>query len=133
MNIDVSRLPFAVAPSLISLLQESIVAGNVNSGQAVTVSFRDPTYSAETGGFHPVEVRINAKGVPDYITDFSFAGVGSFAELVKEIDFDFSLKLFQHFGQEYPIDLGADLFEIWQQNFLSYSEMGVYAVEVQAD
>jgi hypothetical protein len=133
MNIDVSRLPFAVEPALITLLQDVVMAGKVEPGHAVTVTFRDPTYSFEAGGFHPVEIGINAKGVPDYITDFSLVGVGPFAELAKEIDFDFSLKLFQHFGQEYPIDLGADMFELWQQNFLSYHAMGIYTVETQAD
>ncbi len=28
------------------------------SGDSVTINFRDPTYSAENGGFHPVEIRL---------------------------------------------------------------------------
>jgi len=96
----------------------------------ITINFRDPTYSAETGGYHPVEISINTAGQVQYITDFSYVGQGGYAELVKELDFDFNLGLFQHMGREYSIEQGAELFQIFQSNFCSYYHSGVFEVEV---
>ena len=89
-------------------------------------------YSAEHGGYHPVEIAINSAGEIQYITDFAYVGDGYFAELAKEIDFDFSLGIFQHFGRDYPIRQGAELFQIWQENFCSYYDSGVFQVTVQS-
>jgi len=95
-----------------------------------TLSFRDTSYSAERGGYHPVEILINAAGEIQYITDFSYVGQGGYAELVKELDFDFSLGLFQHMGRDYPIEQGAELFQTFQSNFVDYYKSGVFEVEV---
>ncbi|MEZ8983150.1 DUF2787 family protein, partial [Vibrio splendidus] len=60
------------------------------STHAVTINFRDSSYSTESGGFHPTEIRItrlNDQWIFDYITDFSYCGL--MPELEKEIDFDF--------------------------------------------
>ena len=32
-------------------------------GNNVTINFRDPTYSAENGGFHPVEIRLERQNI----------------------------------------------------------------------
>jgi len=129
MQIDVSGVMYKVESALVRLLEDEIE----KNGVPVTLSFRDPGYSAESGGFHPVEIRISSKGGIDYITDFAYDSSGPFAELVKEIDFDFACGAFGHFGRDFPIVAGRELFEIWQQNFLSYYDMGVYQVEVQCD
>ncbi len=90
------------------------------------MNFRDPNYSAETGGFHPVEIALNAEGHLLYITDFAYVSDGYFAELCKALDFDFSMGVFQHMGREYPLQVGAELFAIWQQNFCEYVSWGVF-------
>ena len=49
------------------------------SGNSVTINFRDPTYSAESGGFHPVEIRLERQNNTwhlCYITDFVYVGSG---------------------------------------------------------
>uniref|UniRef100_UPI003C6D1707 DUF2787 family protein n=1 Tax=Escherichia coli TaxID=562 RepID=UPI003C6D1707 len=41
--------------------------------EAVVINFRDPDYSAESGGIHPVEIRFirkNNEWYFDYVTDF---------------------------------------------------------------
>jgi len=91
------------------------------------VSFRDPNFSAETGGFHPVEIMIGEGGQVLYITDFSYAG----ADLVKELDFDFACGNFQHMGREYPLAEGYELFKIWQANFTTYCRWGVFQMTVE--
>lgn len=43
----------------------------------LTINFRDPEYSPETGGWHPVEIRLIPAGEDwqlDYVTDFHYAG-----------------------------------------------------------
>ena len=61
--------------------------------RAVTMNFRDPDYGPESGGFHPVEIRLQRQGnlwSLVYITDFSYVGMGDYAGIGKEVDFDFS-------------------------------------------
>ena len=58
----------------------------------LTFNFRNPGYHPETGGVHPVEIRL-IRGLDgwlfDYVTDFSYQGLGQDAELCKELDFNF--------------------------------------------
>lgn len=59
------------------------------SVRAVVINFRDPDYSAESGGFHPVEMRFIRRDNEwyfDYVTDFSYMG-RVYPELEKEMDF----------------------------------------------
>ena len=125
-----------IAPSiiinkdLIKILETLIADTAVKTDELITLNFRDPTYTAEHGGYHPVEICINGSGTIKYITDFSFVGQGAYAELVKELDFDFSLNLFQQIGRNYPLEQGAGLFKIFQSNFVSYYKSGVFEVEV---
>ena len=129
MVIHIESPLWPVDNRLRQLLQDEIAKSPVGGGGAV-LNFRDPGYSAEKGGFHPVEIAVAADGCIRYISDFAYYGAGQYAELAKEIDFDFSLGLFQHMGREFPIRRGKDLFELWQENFISYHQMAVYAVEV---
>jgi hypothetical protein len=130
MKVDVSSLPFPVSPDFVKLLNDEIDKVKLESGSSVTLNFRDPDYSAEDGGFHPVEIRFGADGNIEYVTDFAY--VGPF-ELAKEIDFDFANSWFQHFGREYPLSDGRELFSIYCQNFTSYHAMGVYEVDCVTD
>lgn len=133
MTIDQQAFPFPLSPAFVALLEAEIAKESVPPGSGVTLSFRDPSYSPESGGFHPVEIRIDARGRIEYVTDFSYVGLPPFAELAKEIDFDVSLGIFQHYGREFPIHTGRDLFALWQGNFVSYHRMGVYSVTVEPE
>ena len=121
--------PLSISKKCITILSNEIVkAGVIESSDTVEnyviINFNDPNYSAENGGYHPVEVMINVDGTIQYITDFTYIG----QELVKELDFDFNLKLFQHMGRDYPIEQGRGLFRIFQSNFCSYYDSGVFEV-----
>ena len=86
---------------------------------AVSLLFKDLSYSAEKGGYHTVEIRIisrNDEWYFDYITDFSYMGV-VYPELDKEIDISWS-------------NAGRELFELWQSNFVQYHAMNVYTITV---
>ena len=127
MNIYGLHLP--IMGKLNEILTAIIIDYNL-SRTAFTVTFRDPHYAADSGGFHPVEICIDERELIQYITDFSYLGSGSYSELVKELDFDFMNMFFSHMGRDYPLRHGAELFKIWQQNFVTYHQEGVYEVEV---
>lgn len=129
MKINSKACPFSLNRKLVTILEEEIAKAAVApSGGGVCLNFRDPDYSAEDGGYHPVEVRFEQDGTLSYITDFCFVGLGPFAELTKEIDFDFSLNIFGHMGIDRPLEEGRELFAVWQANFCTYYERGVYRV-----
>jgi hypothetical protein len=73
MKINTENLPYTISPKLKNLLEQ--LTKDFDGGD-ITVNFRDPTYSAEFGGYHPVEIRISAKGEIEYITDFAYVGLG---------------------------------------------------------
>ncbi|MEZ8789287.1 DUF2787 family protein [Vibrio splendidus] len=98
--------------------------------QSVVINFREKSYCPENGGYHPVEIRItrlNDQWIFDYITDFSYCGL--MPELEKEIDFDFGhgVAYIRYMG-EVPITESsvAEFYSMWESNFLSYVEMGVF-------
>ena len=133
MQIDTTKCPYpSISKALQGLLTAEIEKQKTAVDEAVTINFRDPSYSVDDGGFHPVEIRISKSGRIEYITDFAYVGIPPFADLAKEIDFDFKLGLFQHLGREYPIAEGAELFTIWQNNFISYYRMGVFTITVES-
>ncbi|MFQ3191869.1 MAG: hypothetical protein ACI936_003020 [Paraglaciecola sp.] len=90
----------------------------------VTINFRDPNYSADDGGYHPVEIRLENEGDGwrfCYITDFVFVESGYMAELAKDLDFDFQAGIFQNLFSTYPIEQAMEMFQIWESNFVYYA------------
>ncbi len=130
MNIEKTGYPLTVRRAFIAILEKELVQANVVSGGAI-LSFKDPDYSAEQGGYHPVEIAIGFDHRIEYITDFAYVGSPPFCELAKELDFDFFLQLFQQMGRDYPIRIGWEVFYYWQQDFCAYYDMGVYEVTVE--
>jgi DNA-binding beta-propeller fold protein YncE len=122
-----------IAPALTKLL-EGLRQENGLQGQSVIFNFRDPNYSAETGGYHPVEIMVEADGSLVYVTDFTYVGQGDFAELTTELNWDFRCGEYEQlwYGANLPLHVGAEMFGIWQKNFLSYYGDDVFEVEVTA-
>jgi hypothetical protein len=102
--------------------------GDVSNG--VILNFRDPTYSAENGGFHPVELAVSPKGDLLYLTDFSFAGMPPFVELGIELDWNFERDSFRQFDSFYGLECGRGLLGLYTKNFAAYYEGGCFEVEV---
>lgn len=96
MTIPFFRDGFAlpVTQALLTLLNQEVanIGLNLERLTQLTFNFRSPTYSPEQGGAHPVEIRL-IRGLDgwlfDYVTDFSYQGLGQDAELCKELDFNF--------------------------------------------
>lgn len=130
MQIRINDFDWYLDDALIKIIEDELRKSNQTKNEAVTLNFRDPNYCTEKGGFHSVEIRLDARGEVQYVTDFSYVGYGGYEELVKELDFDFSLGLFQQFDRCYPIERARETFLIWQQNFCAYYRMDVYQVQI---
>ncbi|HAS8506480.1 TPA: DUF2787 domain-containing protein [Vibrio vulnificus] len=98
----------------------------------ITLNFRDSTYSAEAGGFHPVEISLQRTQLGKwkilYITDFAYFG-NVYPELERNVDFDIAS------GQAYFSGMGwqdintygvRGFYLLWESNFLSYLDMEAY-------
>ncbi|WP_223303657.1 DUF2787 family protein [Colwellia psychrerythraea] len=103
----------------------------------VTINFRDPNYSADDGGYHPVEIRLENDGDGwrfCYITDFCYVGSSYMAELAKDLDFDFDAGVFQNLFGTYPIEQALEMFQIWETNFVFYAMVSkVFTIQALTD
>ena len=102
----------------------------------IVLNFRDPSYSPKTGGFHPVEARLERK-VDEwqivYITDFSFQGF-PYPELTVDIDVCFiSKEVFSLFCGWLQNKNAKELLEQFIGNFIEYYSMDSYQVSVSFD
>lgn len=130
LTVSLDGLPFSVSPRLISLLNAELLSkGLTPTGSDVIFNFRDKTYSPESGGYHPVEIRLCKEQDGwrfDYITDFCYVG-GPYPELAKDLDFNFTEKcgylLYSGYCKAEDCD---ELYKLWQQNFISYYWDGVF-------
>ncbi|WP_330147025.1 DUF2787 domain-containing protein [Shewanella oncorhynchi] len=118
------------------LLERQLAALNNPSLNIVTLNHRDPDYSAERGGYHPVEINLYRQGdcwYLNYFTDFAYCG-GPFPELEKEMEVLFQEKLVYNsfFGRCY-LEHADNLVRLLLENFCNYIEMAVYQVQVNAD
>jgi hypothetical protein len=109
------------------VVQSSDEAAN---GNGLIINFRDPTYSAENGGFHPVEVHIDPEGNLLSLTDFAYFGMPPFTELGIELDWSFDAGSFRQFDSWYDLECGRSLLGLYARNFAGYYNSGVYEVEV---
>ncbi|ELB2072877.1 DUF2787 domain-containing protein [Vibrio parahaemolyticus] len=134
LTFDVERLLLPVSVDLQDALNRVISESGKWTPmlQSVVINFRDSSYNAESrSGFHPVEirlVRLYDQWIFDYITDFAYCG-GSYPELVKEVDFNFSSGTASFsYVPELPITSSEvmEFYSMWESNFLSYVEMGVF-------
>ena len=134
MRIQYEGLALPVSKRFIDALIKAIEPHREPLAEFACVNFRDPKYSAEEGGYHPVEILLTGtSGRYDicYITDFCYAGIGDCAELVKSLDFEFIAGTFQDMTGYYPIEVAREIYPIWEDNFLTYwLDMGVFEVEV---
>lgn len=129
MNINTTNLPLPVSGKLTDLIREVLKGKDLTNKTSVTLNFRDPDYSAEKGGYHPVEIMLKRKGDELhilYITDFCYAGIGPYAELVKDLDFDFGAGVFQTQYGYYRIEEASDIYPVWEQNFCTYFQNEVF-------
>jgi len=133
MRIHYEGLALPVSKRLVDSLIDILKQHDIH-GDSITINFLDSSYSAERGGFHPVEIRLEKHGEDwhfCYITDFAYLGSGPYAELAKELNFDFGAGVFQNLFGVFPIEQATDMYQIWEGNFLHYwCELDVFSITV---
>ncbi|GAA5648352.1 DUF2787 domain-containing protein [Vibrio proteolyticus] len=136
LTFTASTLP--VSSTLHSLLSEQLT-GHLLSNETLATSrylvfnFRDKSYSADEGGFHPVEMAIchtsTGEWSIEYITDFAYMG-NYYPELERNLDFDFRVgQFFVAYRGWLPMQGSRDakeLYQLWENNFLAYVHMDAY-------
>ena len=136
MNIQYKELALPVSERFTNAIAELLTQQQI-TGDSITINFRDPNYSAEDGGFHPVEIRLEKHGDTwqfCYITDFTYVGIGPFAELAKDLDFDFQAGVFQNLHGLFPIEVALDFYQIWEGNFLHYWQaLKAFTIQIASD
>ncbi|NVH52900.1 DUF2787 domain-containing protein [Photobacterium damselae subsp. damselae] len=133
LTFSVERLLLPVTVDLQQKLQHIATQYNLptTSTSALTFNFRDTRYSAESGGWHPVEIRIeqeNGQWHFSYITDFSYVGY-PYPELAKEVDFDFDnnrVSVLYSWEELITDSRVIELYQMWERNFVAYVEMEVF-------
>ena len=141
MTIPFFREGFSlpITESLLVLLNQEVAKQTFCLEQLtrLTFSFRNPDYQPQSGGVHPIEIQL-ILGLDgwlfDYVTDFSYQGQGQDTELCKELDFNFLDN--EHYLQGWGPLLMADaqeLFNMWQNSFLAYAQLGFFTVTVSSD
>ena len=133
LNINLEGLVLPVSQQLVDVLN-SFTNTTVQSEHTllgVSITFKDSSYSTDTGGYHPVEIGVaycEGQWQLEYITDFAFVG-GPYPELAKEVDFNFlDDALYMMFIKPMPLNHPdtKDFYLSWESNFISYVEMECY-------
>ena len=139
MAIKIEQVPELNVPeSLFDVIVNAITKQGESIGNAseLTINFRDKDYSAAAGGFHPVEVRLEKRGIGwelVYITDFSYQGRPD-SELVKEIDVCFVIKRVYHMLVGWLSEReGKELLTLFVTNFVEYYNTGCYQVTISTE
>jgi hypothetical protein len=117
-------------PDFVAIMNNQLRDVSLDASEVIALNFRDPTYSSENGGYHPVEIHINSKGDITSITDFAFFGAPPFVELGIELDWSFEQDSFRQFDCMYDLECGRSLLGLYLANFTAYYNSGVYRVEV---
>ena len=117
-------------PDFVSTINNLLKDTTLEASEVVALNFRDPTYSATNGGYHPVEIHVNSKGDVLCITDFAYFGMPPMVELGIELDFSFEHDSFRQFDSMYDLECGRSLLGLYLANFTAYYHAGVYQVEV---
>ncbi|EKO3583105.1 DUF2787 domain-containing protein [Vibrio metschnikovii] len=130
-----STLP--ISHKLHNVLNEQLSASSLSSSaleaqRLLVFHFRDKAYSAENGGFHPVEIALSKMADAwhiDYLTEFAYFG-HPYPELERCLDFNFQRgEFFAAYQGWQPIKGSHEaqsLYQLWEHNFLAYVEMGVF-------
>ena len=133
-----TSLPLPVSKKLNALLNARYSAHLLNNktlstSRYLVFNFRDKSYSAEEGGFHPVEMAIchtsTGEWSIEYITDFAYMG-NYYPELERNLDFDFRARqCFASYHGWFPMKdnrEAIELYKLWESNFLAYVEMEAF-------
>lgn len=123
---------FISSDKLKKILNQAIAQAGLPVVERYTVSFKDTDYSAESGGFRPVEIAVSqiASGewIIEYITEFGYFG-NYYPELERSVDFDISSgSWFMAYSGWNSLDNDdcREFYDLWENNFIQYVGMNAY-------
>ena len=119
-------------PEFVTIMNNQLRDTSLDGSEIIALNFRDPTYSATDGGYHPVEIHVDSKGDVLCITDFAYFGMPPFVELGIELDWNFEQDSFRQFDSFYDLECGRGLLGLYTKNFVAYHKGGCYETEVIA-
>ena len=152
MKIECTAYPQFISHVLYSAIQqqikhatqlETLLLPPLSNTKRLVLIFQDSGYSAEQGGYHPIELLLKRPSVQSetwqlaYITSRSYQGKDK-AQLKRELDFDFQSGkcLLSALSGWQLIDGSDDALEsyrLWESNFLAYLNWGAYdRIQVRA-
>ena len=121
-----------ISNKLHRIVQKVVSKHELGTAQSIIINFKDSNYSAEQGGFHPVEICFQRDSNNQcsylYITDFSFSG-GPYPELDRDLDFDIGNNSFfaRHSGwQNINSHSVREMYKLWEGNFLAFYDMDAF-------
>lgn len=130
--ISLSPSTLSVSTKLREIITQELAKTDTTTNTNITLNFRDASYSAEDGGFHPVEIGLQRCSDDQfdilYITDFAYMGT-HYSELERELDFDFGNQVAFAIttGWQSIQAPGVDeIYQLWESNFLAYLGMGAF-------
>ena len=131
MNLNPQTKITMLDPDFVSVVNNILESSpDTSSNSGVIINFRDVTYSADKGGYHPAELSISPLGKLLYLTDFAYFGVPPLVELGIELDWNFEQDSFRQYDSFYDLECGRSLLGLYTRNFAAYYHSGVYQVEV---
>jgi hypothetical protein len=113
-------------PDFVSVMNNLLKDTVLDTSDVIAVNFRDPSYSASNGGYHPVEIHVDSGGVLLCLTDFAFFGCPPMVELGIELDWSFiEHGYFRQFDSMGDLECGRSLLGLYLANFTAYYKSGV--------
>ncbi|MUJ20328.1 DUF2787 family protein [Aliivibrio fischeri] len=139
------KLPVVATEFISDAITKIKETQSINTGEYVVFNYRDKNYSADNGGFHPVEIAVQmSKDENDectallaYVTSFCFDGSNHYPELIKCCDYDFENGYSTHtllggvFTQTDKVGTkeANENFEIFFKNFVEYVGIGALMLD----
>ena len=152
MKIECTGYPQFISPALYNAIHQHIEHAIQHEGlshqslsttKRLVLAFQDSGYSAEQGGYHPIELLLKRLSIQAdtwqlaYTTSRSYQGKDN-AQLKRELDFDFQsgkclLSVLSGWQFIDGSDDALELYRLWESNFLAYLNWGAYdRIQVRA-
>lgn len=141
IKLKTTGYPLAVSANFIKMLQQRINLHELtnaitNEVTHITVKFTDPKYGEKPGGFHPTDVQLAKQADGSWrivsICDYCNVSHTQYPHFAKDLEFDFTSKLYHNIGGVFSDERAAEHYLEWQTNFVYFVQVcGTYETEVQ--
>ena len=123
-------LPVDIPYELLTLCQHHIDINKVSPNSDAYVYFNDPNFTAQRGGYLPVDIDFDKDGHLNSIVVYEYINHDPIPDLVERFDFNFDWGCLMYRGQTSTLEYMAVEFLIWQTRFLRLVQRGVYEITV---